>query len=506
MNHPKSSNTNNASFLCVCGHTIPANLESGGTCDHCNREYSGRAVNLSMTLTMDLPSGSAAVATESEDDDMLGQSLDHFTIINRLGGGGMGTVYRAMDESLQRYVAIKVLGRGDQGVNRTAHVERLLQEARAQARVNHANVVHIYFVSRNEKLPYLAMELVPGQTLSARIAEGPMSYREIVRIGTQVAQALRESTQLDIVHGDIKPSNILIYEDVAKLSDFGLSHRISLPGSDSGRVAGTPNYMAPEICRGEPANIQSDMYSFGVMLFEMTFGRLPYSFTDSSFESRLDAHQNNTPEFPITWPTEIPELWRPLLEKLLAKKRANRFSSWDEVIEQMRSLRPMRPVAAGRIKRGIAWAIDLLILATAQSSVVLLGVFLANALFVSSVLTTLLIASSLCLLPAAVLRWIGAGGSSPGKNLMQLQVVDRHGLRPHPQVLGRRSIMQYLPIWAAPIHTVGLPILFTVFTIAIAAFIVIVDIMLALTRQQGQSLHDQLYDTSVVLLDAREGN
>ena len=73
-----------------------------------------------------------------------------------------------------------------------------------------------------------------------------MSYREIVRIGTQVAQALRESTQLDIVHGDIKPSNILIYEDVAKLSDFGLSHRISLPGSDSGRVAGTPNYMAPE--------------------------------------------------------------------------------------------------------------------------------------------------------------------------------------------------------------------------------------------------------------------
>jgi uncharacterized RDD family membrane protein YckC len=166
----------------------------------------------------------------------------------------------------------------------------------------------------------------------------------------------------------------------------------------------------------------------------------------------------------------------------------------------------MRPVAAGRIKRGIAWAIDLLILATAQSIVVLLGVFLANALFVSSVLTTLLTASSLCLLPAAVLRWIGAGGSSPGKNLMQLQVVDRHGLRPHPQVLGRRSIMQYLPIWAAPIHTVGLPILFTVFTIAIAAFIVIVDIMLALTRQQGQSLHDQLYDTSVVLLDAREGN
>lgn len=455
---------------------------------------------------MDLPAGSPAIAKEPEDDDMVGQSLDHFTIIDRLGGGGMGTVYRAMDESLQRYVAIKVLGRGVQGVNRTAHVERLLQEARAQARVNHANVVHIYFVSRDENLPYLAMELVPGQTLSARIAEGPMSYREIVRIGTQVAQALRESTQFDIVHGDIKPSNILIYEDVAKLSDFGLSHRISLPGSDSGRVAGTPNYMAPEICGGESANVQSDMYSFGVMLFEMTFGRLPYSFTDSSFESRVDAHQNTPPEFPVTWPTETPELWRPLLEKLLAKNRADRFSSWDEVIEQMRSLRPMRPVAAGRIKRGIAWAVDLLILATAQSIVVSLGVVLANALFSSSILTTLLTASSACLLPAAVLRWIGAGGSSPGKNLMQLRVVDRHGLRPRPQVLEQRSIMQYLPIWTAPIHVVELPFLFALFTTAIASFIVIVDTMLALTRQQGQSLHDQLYDTRVVLLDAREEN
>ncbi|MDG2222549.1 MAG: protein kinase [Rubripirellula sp.] len=506
MNHPTPSNAKNASFLCVCGQTIPANIESGGRCDHCGRKYSGQAVNLSMTLTMDLPSGSTAFATESEDDEMIGQTLDHFTIIDRLGGGGMGTVYRAMDESLQRYVAIKVLGRGVRGVNKTAHVERLLQEARAQARVNHANVVHIYFVSRDEDLPYLAMELVPGKTLSTRIAEEPMSYREIVRIGTQVAHALRESTQLDIVHGDIKPSNILLYENVAKLSDFGLSHRISLPGPDSGRVAGTPNYMAPEICLGESATVQSDMYSFGVMLFEMTFGRLPYSFSDSSFESRLDAHQNTAPEFPVLWPTEVPERWRPLLEKLLEKDLTNRFSTWDEVIEQLRSLRPMRPVAAGRIKRGIAWAVDLLILAMAQATMVILGALLGKFLFSSWILVTLITAASAFIVPVAVLRWVSLGGSSPGKNLMQLRVVDRHGIRPPPQILARRSIMQYLPIWIAPIHALDLPLLVTLSMTGVVAFVVIVDTILALTRWQGQSLHDQFYDTRVVLLDAREGN
>ncbi len=114
------------------------------------------------------------------------------------------------------------------------------------------------------------MELVPGDTLSDRIAASSLAYSEVVEIGLQIASALRESTRFDIVHGDMKPSNILLNGDIAKLSDFGLAERVSQSDGVGGRMSGTPNYMAPETCRYEPPSSQADMYSFGVMLFEMT--------------------------------------------------------------------------------------------------------------------------------------------------------------------------------------------------------------------------------------------
>ena len=492
-------------FLCVCGRTIQVDARKGGHCDECGREHSGHAVNVSMSMTIGLPS--AAESESVEDDEMLGQSLDHFRIIDRLGGGGMGTVYRAMDESLQRYVAIKIIRRSKRRPDETDHVERLLQEARAQARVNHANVVHIYFVSRDKQRPYLAMELVPGPTLAERVTDGPLPYVEVVRTGLQIAEALRESAQFDIVHGDIKPSNILLHEDIAKLSDFGLSQRISQSDPTTAKVVGTPNYMAPEVCRGEPATAQSDMYSFGVMMFEMSFGRLPYTFSDSTVESRLDAHQNTVPEFPAIWPPAIPESWQPFLEHLLAKDPVDRFKSGDALITEMRSLRPLRLVAAGRLKRGIAWGLDLLVLSFAQALVVAPLAFTGRTFFPDSLVFKLLSMAGLLIVPVLVMWWVSKGGSSPGKKLMQLRVVDRHGLRLRPRILARRSILQYLPIWCGPItnsETLGTTgYISTPISVAVGLFLLL-EILLAIFRREGRSLHDQIFGTRVVLFDSRD--
>ena len=509
------------SFLCVCGQAIPADPDQGGSCSHCGRHYSGQAVNVSMTMTMIVDGDVAESPSESseDDDEMVGRSLDHFTVLSRLGSGGMGAVYRAMDESLQRYVALKVIRRrgddsrttdGSRRTDETAHVESLLQEARAQARVNHANVVHIYFVSRDENNPYLAMELVPGDTLSDRIGDRGLAYDQVVGIGLQVAQALQESAKFGIVHGDIKPSNILLHDDLAKLSDFGLAHRISGNDTGSGRIVGTPNYMAPETCRGQPQSSQADMYSFGVMLFEMTFGRLPYTFRDTSVMSRLDAHQHAAPEFPEPWPAEVPESWRPFLARLLQKKPEDRYAGWPELIDDMHSLRPLRPVTAGRVQRGIAWCIDLSILISAVVYMIGMSEAVAQTLFPTSAVAFAAAACSGFLVPAGVMWWVRRGGTSPGKKLMQLRVVDRHGLGLDPRVLAQRSIIQFLPVWLLPggrgNEHFQIPVsIYTPVWMAMCAYLV-VDVLLALVRRDGRSLHDQFFGTRVVLTNAPDSS
>lgn len=461
-------------------------------------------------MTMTLGMSSSPLVGSPEQDDMIGKALDHFTIIERLGGGGMGTVYRAMDESLQRYVAIKVIRRGSDGVHETKQVERLLQEARAQARVNHPNVVHIYFVSRDQRRPYLAMELVAGRTLASRIREGPLSYNELAPIALQIAEALRESTQLDIVHGDIKPGNILLQDDVAKLSDFGLSQRISERGDEIEKIAGTPNYMAPEVCRRERATAQSDMYSFGVMLFEMTFGRLPYVFGDSTIESRLEAHQNTAPDFPSKWPAEIPESWQPFMQRLLAKNAESRFADWDATVTELEKLQPLKPVAAGRLKRGIAWGLDLILLTVAQLLVVAPLSFVGHTYFPNSLTFSALWLASLLIVPALVMWWVGHGGSSPGKKLMQLRVVDRHGLAPRPRILGLRSMFQYLSIWCMPLtlrtDNIGMPEVVTTTVSWVVGLFLFLEVVLAIFRRGGRSLHDQIFDTRVVLFGSHDRN
>ncbi len=422
----------------------------------------------------------------------------------------MGTVYRALDESLQRYVALKLIRRRTEtgsNASETGRVTGLLHEARAQARVNHPHVVHVYFVSRDAKNPYLAMELVPGHTAAEQIDDGGFTFQEVVQIAWQIADALRATAQFDIVHGDMKPSNILISESVAKLSDFGLSQRVSVPGAKEGRLLGTPNYMSPETCRGEPATLFSDMYSFGVTLFEMTFGQLPYHFSDTTIRSRIEAHQFRAPEFPDPWPTKVPRGWKLFLQRLLEKDPSKRFSDWGAVVGELQAFQPAAPITAGRLPRAIAWALDLMILLIGMTFVgSVVGRFLESVL-PSSELTSALTILSVILAPALIMWWIGRGGSSPGKSLMQLRVVDSHGLRCAPEVLAWRSVLQFLPIWMLPTATrtesFGFPDYVWKPLWVVLGLYYATDLLLALVRRDGISLHDQFCETRVVLADTR---
>jgi uncharacterized RDD family membrane protein YckC len=491
---------NSVDYRCVCGATVQVDTSSGGTCHKCDRAYTANAINGSMSMTVGMPTDVSIEPVEPEDDEMLGRSLNHFTIVDRLGGGGMGTVYRALDESLQRYVALKVIRRDRTigGSGDTFQLERLLQEARAQARVNHANVVHIYFISRDKEMPYLAMELVPGHSLASRLEE-PMAYHEVTRIASQIADALREAAQFDIVHGDIKPANILMNDGNAKLSDFGLAQRMSRQTEDDAKVAGTPNYMAPEVCRGGLADTRSDQYSFGVMLFEMTFGTLPYSFADSTLETRLTTHQQAPVEFPVPWPATVPEIWRQVLERLLAKNPDERYPSYDEVLSDLASCRPIAPVPAGRLVRGIAWGIDLLLMFLMQTVMLAAAAFAGEFIGLPAVLRPI----PGLFVPIAALLWQRAGGRSPGKQLMQIRVVDEHGLPPSPRVLAWRSVFQLLPAWALPvtanINGSGLSGWITVPVLLLVSLSLTADALVAIFTLGMRSIHDRIFKTRVVL-------
>lgn len=501
-----------AEYRCVCGHSLPVDSAKGGTCAACGRAISAAAAHdVSMaTIAMPTAGREQAATNEPADENRIGTLLEHFRIVDRLGQGGMGTVYRALDESLQRYVALKVISTTGYDDGDSAHVERLLQEARAQARVNHANVVHIYFVSRDRRAPFLAMELVGGPTLAARLKQQRLPFAEVVRIGLQVAQALKHAADYDIVHGDIKPGNILLSggRDV-KLSDFGLARRLSAANDDEAAlVGGTPNYLSPEAARGLPTDIRSDMYSLGVMLFEMTFGRLPYSYSGNNLQERLDKHADAPVEFPFPWPEDIPEDWKDLLERLLAKDPADRFTDYDEFITQLREMQPVALPKAGRLVRGLAWTTDLL-LGFGISGIIQLALFALVFLFRRSMptesLQNLVAACSSAIVPFLAIwgqyRW----RTSPGRRLFQIRVVDRHGLPPPARTFAPRTIVRMLPFWTNSVVLFSELLNLTLIRYAVGGLgtlVVLADAGCAFFHRQGLAIHDMVLGTHVVL-DAR---
>ena len=215
-----------AGMKCPCAH-------GGWQVAQCQRVISPdklrQDASLALTLQRTESIQVTVVGTTAQGDEgeatiqVLGRRFGHFELIEPLGQGGMGQVFRALDHSLQRFVAVKILRRG-KNQNDERQIELLLQEAIAQARVNHPNVATIYYVGREGGDPFLAMEFLDGGTLAEKIKAGPLSYPEIASIAVQIVNALRVSHRYDIIHGDIKPTNLLIKgTGEVKLSDFGMA-------------------------------------------------------------------------------------------------------------------------------------------------------------------------------------------------------------------------------------------------------------------------------------------
>lgn len=502
-------------YRCVCGDTISLDMAQDGRCGRCGRRFDAEVLRMASAETVsfaDLSSdGAEAPASRTvgqlEEDPRVGKRLGHYRILRPLGQGGMGSVYQALDESLQRYVAVKVI-RAGAAISEARHLERLLQEAIAQARVNHPHVVHIYYVGRDEGFPFVAMELVGGPSLAERLEEGPLPFREVVELGLQLADALMTCLKFDILHGDIKPGNVLLTERGAvKLSDFGLATRLSEACGNGRVVAGTPEYLAPELAAGQCPDVRSDLYALGVTLFEMTFGRLPYSYSGSSIQERMQRHQQARIEFPEPWPQDVPQSWREVLSRLLAKSPEDRYAGYEELIADLRRLRPVSLPAAGRVPRAIAWLVDLILGAMAQAvlaapltALVMARQWLAGALW--ALLTgAAAYAAAPLLLSALQASW----RSTPGKKLLQIRIVDRHGLPPRQTTLALRAVFQMLPLWDACLanaaQAAGMQATVLLLHLLLGA-LCLADAGFALFGRQRRSLHDRLFDTHVVL-DAR---
>jgi hypothetical protein len=260
--------------------------------------------------------------------------IGHYEVLEVLGRGAFGIVFRAVDEVLMRVVAVKVLA--PRMAATSPPRKRFLREARAAARVRHANVVQIYAVEE-QPLPYLVMEFVPGETLQQRLDRaGPLDPTEAARLGVQIAEGLAAAHATGLVHRDIKPANILIEADPqqVKITDFGVARTADDASlTQSGIVAGTPMFMSPEQARGELIDHRSDLFSLGSVLYTMCSGRPP--FRANGALAVLKRVVEDTPR-PI--PEIIPEVPRWLcdvISRLHAKKPGDRFASARDLADEL---------------------------------------------------------------------------------------------------------------------------------------------------------------------------
>ena len=257
--------------------------------------------------------------------------LGHHEVLEVLGRGGFGIVVRAFDETLHRMVAIKVLS--PQLASTSPARKRFLREARASARVRHGNVVQIYAVEERP-LPYLVMEYIPGQTLQQRLDQtGPLEVTDVLRIGGQIARGLAAAHEQGLIHRDIKPGNILLesgIEQNVKITDFGLARAADDASlSQSGVIAGTPLYMAPEQAKGEPPDPRADLFSLGSVLYTMASGRPPFRAATPLAVLKRVAEDTPRPIRQII--PEVPQWLCDIIAMLHAKDPAQRFQSATEV-------------------------------------------------------------------------------------------------------------------------------------------------------------------------------
>lgn len=262
----------------------------------------------------------------------IGENIGPYRIIEQLGQGGMATVYKAYHAALDRYVALKVLHLAFH--EDSTFTARFQREARVVAKLEHPNIVPIYDYSEHEARPYLVMKYIEGDTLKARLNQGPLTSKEIEDVVNSIGSALGYAHRQGILHRDIKPSNVMIALDgFMYLADFGLA-RIAQAGEStmsSDSIMGTPQYISPEQAMGKKdLDAGTDIYSFGVMLYEMVVGQVPFS-ADTPF-SIIHDHIYTPLPLPMKVNPNVPELVQRVLLKSLAKDRLDRFESVEDMM------------------------------------------------------------------------------------------------------------------------------------------------------------------------------
>ncbi|HEV3257931.1 MAG TPA: serine/threonine-protein kinase, partial [Gemmataceae bacterium] len=259
--------------------------------------------------------------------------LDHYEVLAVVGGGGMGIVLKAFDEVLQRVVAIKVMA-PQLAITASAR-KRFMREAQAAAAIRDEHVIDIHAVDEANGLPYLVMEFVNGISLQDRLdRDGPLELKEILRIGMQTATGLSKAHAQGLIHRDIKPANILLENGVqrVKITDFGLARAVDDASlTQSGVVAGTPQYMAPEQTRGEPVDHRADLFSLGSVLYAMCTGHPPFRADSPLAVLRRVADDEPRPVRQIN--PEVPEWLEAIVAKLHAKDPSGRFPAASELAD-----------------------------------------------------------------------------------------------------------------------------------------------------------------------------
>jgi eukaryotic-like serine/threonine-protein kinase len=267
---------------------------------------------------------------------MIGQTVSHYRILQQLGEGGMGVVYRAHDERLGRDVALKVLSTGvlaDDAARKQFH-----KEARALAKLNHPNIATVFEFGSQDGLDFLAMELIVGTSLSEKLKEGPLAVPEVQRLGIELAEGLASAHDENVVHRDLKPGNLFLTRSGhLKIVDFGLamiirSENVDLTQSlaESTVISGTVPYMSPEQLRGLPVDVRSDIYAAGAVLYEMCTGKRP--FPQSQSAELIGAILHQTPPQPKSVNPQVTPGLQALICKALEKEPKRRFQSARELL------------------------------------------------------------------------------------------------------------------------------------------------------------------------------
>ena len=262
---------------------------------------------------------------------------NRYEIIEKVGNGGMATVYKATDLVLKRYVAVKVLR--DEFTTDDEFIKRFETEAQSAAKLVHPNIVSIFDVGIDDGIYYIVMELIQGKTLKEIILEerGPLPWKWSVNVAIQIASALEMAHKNNIIHRDIKPHNIIITEDgIAKVTDFGIAKAVSNSTITAfGKTIGSVHYFSPEHARGGYTDAKSDLYSLGVVLYEMVTGRVPFD-ADTPVSVALK-HMQEEPVPPIERNSHLPEAVNKIILKALKKDPMLRYQTATELLQDLRT-------------------------------------------------------------------------------------------------------------------------------------------------------------------------